>query len=141
MAATKTPKTKTITIRNLKPGEQLPDTLPTGFEVWNRFDREWVWLMEFHGQPVACMVAAPAHGLAILLRIVATKDAPLGWGVIILRRVLSDIRERGYLSFTTFLDTDNEAELKLGRICERAGAIFIPANGVWAAGSTDQRGK
>jgi hypothetical protein len=66
-------------VRNYKLGEELPEQLKTGFEGGNCMP-EWYWVVERDGRIVASLIAAPAHIVVILLRLVALIDIVLASG-------------------------------------------------------------
>ena len=127
--------TAELTIRHPDFLEQLPEEMNAGLEYYT-IDREWQWVAEYEGHIVGQVLAAPMHGVLMLLRITATPDAPSFWAVVALRKVLREANRRGLTGYTCFLDDRQPQEVKLMRIVEQHGGGFIPACGVWAAGAT-----
>lgn len=114
----------------------LPEELLDGLESYT-IDHEWQWVVERDGRIVAQVLACYAHGITILLRISATKDAPKSWAVVALRQVLRDCRERGCIGFLTMLEDDKKQEVKLMRIVQKIGGYVRPFYGAIVAGTTD----
>src|SRR5713226_2015663 len=127
-------------VRNLLPDEPLPtipssDGLPLGFENLP-IDRDWIWIAIHNVDPLpcACLIGSPAHGLFMILRIVATSSAPPLTSLILLRKALRAARTRGCVAWMTSLSDDSPLEVKLMRIAHRNGGKLWPFSGVWAAG-------
>lgn len=122
----------TWTVRNLRRKEGIPACfVGTGFEP-AVIQPEWVWLAEYRGKPVAILFAANAHGLLLLLRILATPDAPVNWPMIIFRQVFAEAKARGCIGYYTFLDDSQPAEVKFMRLVIRTNGGLLPASGAWA---------
>lgn len=122
-------------VRNLRPGETIPAGITgTGFEALE-LDPDWVWVVEHRSRRVAILFTANAHGLLILLRIGATRNAPRTWPMILFPQVFATAKARGCKGYYTFLDDRQEAEVKLMRIVLRSGGQLLPASGAWAMNS------
>lgn len=117
--------------RNLRADEKLPSRFDNGFADF-KLDPQWVWVAEYGGQLVGIAVAAPTHGIAFLLRLIAAPYAPKSTTLKLLRQMLGDVRARGFKVVMTFLSGE-PTELKLARIAAKAGAGFIPCEGAWMA--------
>jgi hypothetical protein len=126
----------TIDVRHPYVGE-VPEELMAGFEAF-KIDQEWQWVLVHEGKVKAQLLGANAHGVLIILRLTATKDAPHGWAVKMFRAVMRECKENGVIGFTTFLDDRQKPEVKLMKIVQRFGYL-LPASGAWAAGSTEVR--
>ena len=124
-----------ITVRHPYVGE-VPVELITGFEALP-LDRQWQWVLIHDGKVKAQMLCANAHGLLLIIRLTALKDAPAGWAVRFFREVMRDARAMGCIGFTTFLSDQNPQEVKLMRIVQRLGGMLNPQTGAWVAGSTE----
>lgn len=116
--------------------DSLPQELMDGLEAY-RIDPDWQWVVEHDGKIVAQILACYAHGITILLRMSATKDAPKSWAVVALRQLLRDCRERGCIGFMTMLEDDKKQEVKLMRIVQKLGGYIRPFYGAVVAGTTD----
>lgn len=95
-------------------------------------DTKWVWVAIHEGEVKACLIAAPFHGIVFLAVLNAVEGTP-GFVVrALLKEALAHIQERGYSSFSTYLDAARVKELKLARIIQRYGGVLLPASGFWA---------
>jgi hypothetical protein len=113
-----------LKIRNLVKGEELPSSLAAGFEKGNQPD--WLWVAERDGKIVAILVAAPAHIVAILLRIASTDEAePMDMRVLLVNAI-KDIKARGFEGYVTWLNPDTGVEKKLHDIIMAGGGIQLP---------------
>lgn len=112
------------TVRHLTKDEPLP-LFGHGYEDSPLLQREWIWIAEVRGLPIALLIAAPCQHLAYLMRIFATKSAPRDVFVGLLRKSLADILSRGYTNFIVGLDLDRPEEAKLGRIVTKAGGKLL----------------
>lgn len=83
--------------------------------------RDWIWIAKVGWKPVAFLMAAPTQGVAFLMRIYATKEAPKSVFVGLLRKCLADIHARGYSQFLVPLSLDRSEEKALARVIKRAG--------------------
>lgn len=111
-------------VRNLIPGETLPEELRTGYEL-GKCDPNWIWVVERNGEAVALLVAAPAHVIAILIRVVNTKKCR---GTDIRALILGafrDIKERGYNGYTVWLDPTKEPENRFIAIIRAIGGFQL----------------
>jgi hypothetical protein len=111
-------------VRNYIKGEELPEYLRTGFEVGNM--PEWIWVVEREGKVVALFIAAPAHVVAILLRLLSTREAHPNDIRALLVKAMSDIKERGYKAYVTWLNPDRPAEAALLSIIQSGGGMQFP---------------
>lgn len=122
-------------VRNLRPGEGIPQGIKdTGFEGLP-LQPEWVWIVEYRGRKVAVLFTTNAHGLLILLRMAATQGAPKTWPMVLLPQVFAIAKARGCKGYYTFLDDRQPAEVKLMRIVIKTDGGLLPASGAWAVGS------
>jgi hypothetical protein len=113
----------------------VPDDLLRGFEAF-RIDPEWQWVLTVDGKIAAQLLAAPMHGVLMILRVTALPTAPASGLLHLLRHVCKECAESNLLGYTVFL-SDNTLEGKLLRIAQRAGAYIVPASGAWVAGRFD----
>ena len=113
-----------LKIRNFVKGEELPDSLKVGFENGNQPD--WIWVAEREGKIVAILIAAPAHIVAILLRLASTDDAEPMDVRILLVNAVSEIKARGFEGYVTWLSPDSGVEKKLYDIIMAGGGIQLP---------------
>ena len=125
-----------VTVRNMRFGESVPTELELvhGFVL----DYAWVWVLEVRGKVLGALYVAPAHGIAILMRVCLLPTAP-SWSLgRLLRKMLEDIDKRGYKGYAVCLDPDRPEEQKLLRVVARAkGKIF--GKGVIVGGMADYR--
>jgi hypothetical protein len=120
-------------VRNFKLGEELPEQLRTGFEGGNCMP-EWYWVVERDGKIVASLIAAPAHIVVILLRLVATPDAePFDVRSLLLRATI-DIKARGYNGYMVWADPNRQNEKSLIDIVIASGGVQLPGTQVACAG-------
>lgn len=111
-------------IRHYIPGEILPDKLKTGYESGQNCDPQWIWIAENDGKPVAILVTAPAHVVAILMRIICTDDAPKTAVHAILAHSFVEMMERGYKGYVTWVNpSGTDAERALLGIVRAAGGV------------------
>jgi hypothetical protein len=115
-------------------GETLPDELKTGFEVGNM--PEWIWVAEREGKLVAMLIAAPAHIVAILLRILSTPDAELTDVRALLANAVRDMRERGFKGYVTWLNPERSNEAALLSIIQHTGGLKFSEPQVFCFGRT-----
>ena len=113
-----------LKIRNFVKGEELPDSLTAGFEKGNQ--PEWIWVAEREGKIVASLVVAPAHIVAILLRLSSTDDAEPMDVRVLLVNAIKDIKDRGFEGYVTWLNPDAGVEKKLHDIIMAGGGIQLP---------------
>lgn len=123
--------------RSLDKTEPIPQ-FGHGFPDSPLSQRDWVWVAysSKDDSPLAIIIAAPTQGLAFLMRIYATKDAPRSVFVGLLRKSLADIHSRGYHKYVTNLSLDRPKEAKLARVIERAGGSKVTVATVYQ-GNTD----
>jgi hypothetical protein len=120
-------------VRNFIFGEELPEMLRTGFEGGNCMP-EWYWVVERDGKIVASLIAAPAHIVVILLRLVATPDAePFDVRALLLRATI-DIKARGYNGYMVWADPNRQNEKSLIDIVIASGGVQLPGTQVACAG-------
>lgn len=110
-----------IKIRHFVKGEPLDGVLKTGFEEGDM--PEWIWCAERDGKVVAVLIAAPAHVVAILLRVASTPEAMVNDVRILLVTALNEMKERGFLAYVTWLNPARPNEGALMRIIEAGGGI------------------
>jgi len=127
------------TIRHLDKDEPLPQ-FGHGYPDSPLLQREWIWLAYRRLEPVAILIAAPAQGMAHLMRIYVKDYAPPFILVALLRKVFADIRSRGYNRYCVFLD-DNQQECKdLRRLVIKAGGEAHPSTHTLLYGDTGIKG-
>ncbi len=124
-------------IRHLIKGELLPETLRSGYET-GMCDPEWIWIAEHEEKPVAILVTAPAHVVAILIRIISTDDAPHTAINMMLNHAFVEMQLRGYRGYVTWLNPGNEAERTLVGIIRSAGGTQITEPLVCCVGSFEK---
>lgn len=140
LAATFIKPTDGMVIRTMFAWESLPATLRTGFENLP-IDRNWIWVASVNGAIKGAIVAAPAHGMVVMLRIAVDPKASLANRSLLrnlLKNFLADVSSRGYKGYLVCLDTDRKEEQALSRIVKRAGGRQFGKGGVFA-GMTNYR--
>ena len=129
--------TSAIVVRNRTEADILSDELmDVGMRMF-AIDYYWQWVAEYNGEIVGQILAAPMHGVLVLLRITASSKAPKNWTVLALRRVLSDAHQRGLSAYVTLLEDRKTNENRLARIAVKAGAVLMPFSGSIAIGPTE----
>ena len=113
-----------LTLRNLRPGEPLPDSLPHKQQPGTVMPQpDWIWLVELRGQPIAMLIAGPVQNIACLLVLAVASTPQPGDKVaslmLLLRGSLAQMRERGYAGFMVCLDPKLPAEAKLLQIVRK----------------------
>jgi hypothetical protein len=101
-----------------------------------RVDPNWVWVVDTLGQIDSILIAAPAHGIVMLLRICSIPGASRATIVKLLRRVMHDCHERGYTTWMVGIDQGDPAAAALTSIITKAGGRIFAQQTVFA-GSTD----
>lgn len=112
-----------MNVRNLIPRERLPKELRTGYEATAM--PEWIWIAERNGYPVGILVAAPAHGVVILMRLATTPDAEGTDVRTLLVAAFREMKMRGYRGYTTWLDPTKEPENAFIRIIRAIGGFQL----------------
>jgi len=113
-----------VIIRNLTNNDELPESLKAGFEKGEM--KNWIWVAEREGKIVAILIAAPAHIVAILLRLASTDDAEPMDVRILLVNAVSEIKARGFEGYVTWLSPESGVEKKLYDIIMAGGGIQLP---------------
>lgn len=111
-------------VRNFILGEKLPEQLKTGFEM-GKCDPDWIWVVERDGELVGLLVAAPAHVMAILIRLVNTKNARGSDIRALILGVFREIKKRGYMGYTVWLDPTKEPENRFIGIIRAIGGFQL----------------
>lgn len=109
-------------VRLLRHGESLPESFELGFAHLGALDPSWCWVVERGGAIEGCLLASPCHGTALIWRLVLIPGAPLSSLTRLLRAFLRDCRARGLAGYMTLVDEGVDAQGKLKKIMERAGA-------------------
>ena len=133
------PSSVDVTVRNRTKYDHVPDELVDGIELFPGLDYEWQWVVEYDGDIVAQILAAPMHGLLLILRITATSKAPKSWAVLAFRRVLSDALARGLGAYVTLLEDRKANEVRLARMAVKAGGVLLPFSGSIVIGKTENK--
>jgi hypothetical protein len=118
-------------IRNMRPGEVLPEKFEVGFDQLGRLDHNWVWIAERRGQIEGCIVASPCHGVALIWRLVSFAGSA---GMLPLcRRFMKDCKARGIRGYLTLVDPEVKTQARLMRVILRgkgkvAGTFHLMAS-------------
>ena len=123
-----------VEIRNMQKGEEIPQELRTGFETSSM--PEWIWLAVRDGKVVGILIAAPAHIVAILLRLGSTASAEQNDVRALLIHAMKDIKARGFNGYITWLDPTREIENSLLSVVELSGGVRFPNEQVMVFGRT-----
>ena len=103
----------------MRQGEIVP--LPLGFQ---RLDPDWTWVVTQQGDIVGAVLAAPCHGLVMLVRVVMLP----GHGKLLprlLRHCVKAWLHRGYSSYIIYLGSEG-ADRKIRRILGKSVAVEVP---------------
>lgn len=125
-----------ITVRTLKPDEEMPQHLGTGFEQMPVM-KDFVWVAELEGKVIGILMAAPCHGTVFLARLRTEKSAPAMAVPLLFRKFVKDCVERGFKGYFTFIDPAFDAERRFIPICHRAGGVQIMALQVGLVGKLE----
>jgi hypothetical protein len=130
-----------ITVRNLRDGEALPQGLHTGFEELQVMPL-WCWIAEQDSEVLGVLMGAPCHGLVYLLRLCVkpeckTKIVPL----LLLRAFLRDCFARGFKAYFTHLDPTRELEGRLLGLCREAQGVQVTVPQVAVVGFLHDAGR
>jgi hypothetical protein len=123
-----------MNVRNLILGEEIPALLKTGFEEGSATDPQWIWVVEREGKIVASLIAAPAHIVVILLRLLAAPEAhPFDVRALLLCAI-AEMKERGYKGFMTWADPTRPTEKALIDLVIANDGVQLPNVQVACAG-------
>lgn len=125
--------------RTLYDGERLPGDLNSGFEE-QAVDPDWCWVVERDCGIVAALLAGPFHGVVLLGRLAASVKARDMDMLILFRKAVRDMQERGFNSYMVFLQEDHKYCGKLLRILRRAKARVFTEKHLCAGGALAQLG-
>jgi hypothetical protein len=112
-------------VRNLRPGENWPESLPMGFEG-DALDTNWCWVVEHNGVVVAGLLTCFMHRVIFLMRIASGPGAPKMALYALLRDSLRAARARGCTGYITLTDPSDRACVKLERLIKAAGGVEWP---------------
>lgn len=119
--------------RRMREGDAIPTHLGESFLNMPRLDRDWIWLAEHDDHIVGCIIAAPCHGLALILRVKMSDDAPRTALLALLRKFFDDVRARGFIGYLSWFDESSDSESTLRTIAEKLGGLVIERPGVAVA--------
>lgn len=121
-------------VRLMLQRDVIPAEFEVGFDQLGRLDHNWIWVVERYGKIEGCIVAAPCHGVAFVYRVAMAKDAPKYCLRKLIRQAVNDCRERGIRGMMTFVNPDNETQMKLKKLMENwGGGSPVPLQMVMAA--------
>lgn len=123
-----------IKVRNFVKGEELPETLRTGYESAPNADTDWIWVAEHEGRITAIFVTAPAHLAVLFIRLISTPDAHTNDVRAILVYACAVMKERGFQAYFTWLDPTKDVEKTLMDIFIQAGGTRFPNEQALCAG-------
>lgn len=123
-----------ITVRNLRPGEQVP--FVHGCESFPALDPEWCWVAVQQGQVRGILIGAGMHGVFFILRMVVPPSSPPTTVLVLLRQAQKAVLRRGIRAWITFLMPlpATPVEEKLLRVARYFHVQVIPAAGAWLIG-------
>lgn len=113
-------------VRHLQPGENWPSTLFMGFDG-DMLDRDWTWVAEDDQAIQAGLLTCPMHSVLFLLRIAAAAGAPRMAIRTLLNAVLQETREKGFVGYTTLIDTATVEGRRLEKLALRKGSFEWPS--------------
>lgn len=94
------------------------EVLPGEFSLYPNPDRSWVWVCEGEQGIAGYLMAAPCHGMVMMVRAIKVTGDPPSWLLSCIRAAKREISDRGYkgwfMPLTLVRDTD-EAILKIAR--------------------------
>jgi hypothetical protein len=111
--------------RLLRSGEVIPSELEAGFDILGQLDPDWVWVLDSSGEIKGVLVASPAHGVAMIWRIIIAPGASSMALGKLLRSFLKDCRARGIRGYLTMVSPSGESQSRLARIIEHSGGRKI----------------
>lgn len=128
----------TYYVRHLDKLEPIPQ-FDHGIPESPLANREWIWVAYStkDDSPLAILLAAPIHNVAMLLRAYATEVAPKSIWVGLFRKSLADILSRGYTTYAVWLSPKRKHEVKLARLIEKVGGIKLDHDITLYHGPTD----
>ncbi len=115
-----------VKIRNMVKGEELPETLRTGYESSENANFDWIWVAEHEGRITAIFVTAPAHVAVLFIRLISTSDAHPNDVRAILVYACAVMKERGFQAYFTWLDPSKEVENSLLNLFIQSGGTIFP---------------
>lgn len=125
-------------VRTLRDDERLPETLDSGFDRM-AVDPNWCWVLERDCGIVVALLAAPFHGVVFLGRLAADERARPADVLLLVRRAIHEIEDRGFSAYLTFLD-ETEPGRKMTSILKRSGALVFEAKHTCIGGSIAKLG-
>jgi hypothetical protein len=111
--------------RLLREGETIPATLEAGFELLGHLDRDWIWVLESDRQIKGVLLACPCHGAAFVWRIAIAPELDNVAVLRLLRRFLSDLKQRGVKGYLTIVDAQVATQKRLAGVIEKAGGTEV----------------
>jgi hypothetical protein len=111
--------------RLMRPKEVIPPELEAAFDILGQLDPDWVWVLDIDGKIRGVLVASPAHGVAMIWRIVVSPGASSMALGKLLRAFLRDCRARGVRGYLTVVSLAGESQARLAQIIEHAGGKKI----------------
>jgi hypothetical protein len=129
-----------ISIRTLREGEPMPQHLGTGYEtmpVMNSF----IWVAEKEGRIIGILMAAPCHGLILLMRLCIEEGSNHSVAHLLFRHCMRDSEKMGFRGYFSYVSTETETERSLIAICRKAHGLQVPQLHVPLVGSIKQAGK
>lgn len=126
--------TAALPVRNYRPGDQLPYDFWQGQDL--KIDKDWCWLVPdaLSNTPLAILLAAPAHGIVIGLRLWKQPDASPFLIRQLLRSMARDTKARGMTCYMLNVDATRPFELKLARLFQLAHGVLVPHSGFICCG-------
>lgn len=114
--------------RTLRPHEDWPHVLGDmmGFNG-PMLDHDWCWIVEDDLlRPQAGLLACPAHGAILLLRLAAVPDAPKAAIRHLFRKALNDAKSRGNIGWITLTDPTADSGIQLDSLIRHVGGVQWP---------------
>jgi hypothetical protein len=92
-----------------------------------QLDRDWAWVaVDDTNKVLAGLIACPMHGIAFLVRLAATANAPHMAVRSLLAEVARELRGRGCLGWVTALDIRTREGRSLARLAAHKDAFVWP---------------
>jgi hypothetical protein len=116
-----------VQVRHYQRGDFVRHLLPEMEAL--ELDPRLTWVVEKDGMIVAALVALYGSQMAVLVRLIASSDAPPTWLLALLRYATRDLEEMGAKCIIASLSVDQLAGMKLARMFQLAGGTLQPISG------------
>jgi hypothetical protein len=111
--------------RLLRKGETIPASLEAGFEQLGKLDPDWIWVVQSGREIKGVLLACPCHGAAFVWRIAIAPDLDNVAVLRLLRRFLSDLKQRGVKGYLTIVDPKVATQTRLMELIRKGGGQVV----------------